>query len=418
MTTFKPFTGISYGAKAGEYNNLICPAYDVISEKERENLLQKSEYNFIRIEAPQGKDAYMQAQAVLNEWLSNGILTKDSSPAFFLYQASYSVFEKTYSLRGLLGALRLPDDEKSVLTHENTFDKAKEDRLSLLKATGANTSPIYSLYDDTKGILEKKLQSVFKTEPLCGCQVKEVYHQIWAIKDEDLIQKITEFFTDKQIYIADGHHRYQTALNYRDFLSEKEELSEEHPANYIMNLLCESHCPGIAVLPTHRILKDIPNFDGEALCQAAEDYFQITHCQNLNQGRNKLFEARRQNKNAFLLYADEEYRLFVLKNSVNIRSLIPELSDKSDAFCKLDVVVLHEIVLSMLLNLSNDQISYTRSAKEACSQVDLGDACAAVILSAMRVNELCDIAQAGEKMPQKSTYFYPKPVSGLVFRKD
>ena len=118
-----------------------------------------------------------------------------------------------------------------------------------------------------------------------------------------------------------------------------------------------------------------------------------------------------------MFYADEEYRLFVLKDSVSPRSLIPSLSEHSDAFCRLDVVVLHEILFSKLMNLSDEQISYTRSGKEACSLVDAGDACAAVLLSATRIDELCAVAEAGENMPQKSTYFYPKPISGLVFRK-
>ena len=417
MTTFKPFPGIFYSETAGKCKDLVCPAYDVISEKERESFLQKSPYNFVRLEAPQGENAYEQANQLLTEWLEQGLLEQDSSPAFYLYEAAYTVSDEVYRLRGILGLLRLPEENSTVLTHENTFENAKKDRLALLQATKANTSPIYSIYDDPKGELWQALAPIFETEPVRSCQVRDITHKLWALKEESLIQKATDFLTDQPLYIADGHHRYQTALNYRASLAQQGELSPEHPANYVFTLLCERHCPGLVVLPTHRVLKDIPCFDSDEIYQAAKDYFELIPCHNLTYGRNRLFEFRRQNKNAFLFYADEEYRLFVLKDSVSPRSLIPSLSEHSDAFCRLDVVVLHEILFSKVMNLSDEQITYTRSGKEACSLVDSGDACAAVLLSATRIDELCAVAKAGENMPQKSTYFYPKPISGLVFRK-
>lgn len=418
MATIKPFPGFYYSTESGVLEELTCPAYDVVSQQEREKLLETNPYNFIQLEQPQGENAYQQANELLSKWIADEVLVQDDAPAYYVYEAEYHVSEQIYRLRGFLCLLQLPEDDKTVLTHENTFDKAKADRLSLLQATNANTSSIYCLYDDPAQTLEQDLEAVFQTEPLRSSRIDGTTHKLWSVQEEDLIQKITACIADKQLYIADGHHRYQAALNYRALLSQEGELPPEHPANYTMTLLCERHCTGLVALPTHRILKDIPNFDSEALCQAAEEYFEITACNSLTQARAQMFELRRQNKNAFLLYADNEYHLFVLKDSVEIRSLIPELKNSSDAFCHLDIVVLHSILLNKLLSLTDQQITYTRSAKEACAQVDLGEACAAILLSATRVSELCAVAEAGEKMPQKSTYFYPKPLSGLVLRKE
>ena len=407
-----PFRALRFTEKAGSIKNCVCPPYDIVSQSERAGLAAKNEHNLIRLELPEGENRYEAAGALLREWMDDGILAQDKEEALYVYREEFRVSGKRYALTGFLCRLKLCEfSERVVLPHEETLSKAKQDRFELMKATNCNFSPIYSLYDGAGTGVSEILAKTAGTEPVYRFTDEEaVTHTMWQLTDRREIAAIQAALRGRQAFIADGHHRYETALNYRRHVREE---GADVDAGSVMMMLVDMEDKGLVVFPTHRMIVDMPVNTAE-VAEKCSEYFDISSCSLIN-AKRKLDTAGKEC--VFAMYTGGENAL-VFRLRPEARGL--NIDGRSQAYSALDVSVLHKYVLEGTLGIDRENMArqvnlrYTRSAREAVNAVRTGRASAAFIINPTRVSQIKDVALAGDKMPQKSTYFYPKLKTGLV----
>ena len=423
MAIIKAFKAMRFDtSKAGKIEELTCPPYDVISPAQRENYINTNKNNIIRLELPTGENPYKDAASLLDKWLSDGILKKDTNEAIYIYEEEFEAYGERKKFKGIISRVKLtPFSEGVVLPHENTLSKAKEDRFNLMKTTGCNFSQVYSLYIDEEHTTEAKLDLLTKDAPNVQFDDGSVIHRLWIINDKVVIKSICDDFASRQLYIADGHHRYETALNYKNYCYENNLTNGSDDCDYIMMMLVDMANPGLVVFPTHRLVRDLPVFDANAVVEGCKEYFDITHQTGVDSIEKKLTDLYNEGKHAFGFYCQgDEWKLMVLKDESVLAELMPE---KSKALRELDVSILHTLVLEKIMGIDAENMAkqinlyYTRSFDEALSEVRCGNAQCTFILNPTRVGEISQVATNGEKMPQKSTYFYPKLITGLVMNK-
>ena len=373
------------------------------------------------MELPKGDEPYKTAGEVLKKWLDSGVLKKDSEDAVYIYEEEFSINGIHAKFKGCIVRVKIEEFSKGVvLPHEETLSKAKEDRFNLMKATNCNFSQIYSLYMDSEHKIVNRLDKLSDCKPEIELtDGDKVTHRLWIVTDKDEINAICGDFADKKLYIADGHHRYETALNYRNYC--RENGIGDGGEDYVMMMLVDMEHDGLVVLPTHRLVRDLESFDKEKILNDCKEYFDVSEESDVSNAESKLKELYDEGKKAFAFYSgDKGYNLLVLKDEKVIEKLLP---NKSRATQGLDVTVLHTLVLEKIFGIDAENmakqinLTYTRLFDEAIESVDTGKAQCAFILNPTRVTEIRDVAAAGEKMPQKSTYFYPKLITGLVMNK-
>ena len=421
MAEIKAFKGLRYNTeKAGEIAQLCCPPYDIINEEQRLGYIDANENNIIRLELPKGEDPYNKAAEVLKMWEEKGILVKEDKPAIYVYEEEFTVYGHRKCIKGIIARVKLEEFEKGIiLPHEFTLSKAKEDRLNLMKATNCNFSQIYALYMDEEHTTMKTVDKQCTGDPVLEfTDCEEVTHRLWIIKDEEIIAKICNDFTDRKLFIADGHHRYETALNYRNYCREKGISKEGDAQDYQMIFMCDMEHPGLVVLPTHRLVRDLQKFDKAEVLEKCKKYFTITEYEGTEDMGSILYQQYKKDKNAFGFYCgDNKWTMLVLKNSDSVKKVCPDLSK---ALRSLDVTVLHSMILEKIFGIDKENmaqqinLTYSKYFEEAISAVDNGKAQCSFILNPTRVDQIKDVASVGEKMPQKSTYFYPKMITGMV----
>ncbi len=417
MATIRPFNAMMYKIdKNEELTKLCCPPYDIIPPQQQEKLYMEAPHNAIHLELPPGEGAqrYANAAAYLEKWLAEGVLTDVGEDAFYLYEEDFSIGGKKMYLRGLIARVKLEEFEKGiVLPHEETLSKAKQDRFDLMVATGCNFSQVYSMYIDQEHTISPAINAISDRE--CNREFTDdqgVTHRLWIESDPAVCQLLCNAFMDKKLFIADGHHRYETAIRYRNWLREKNGSAGN--AEYVMMMLVDIDQHGLVVFPTHRMLMNLENYQPEEVLSALSQTFTITEIEKtqipsaLAGGTETRFVFYTQGKVWLLTLADEDvmYRY---------------APHKSAAYRSLDVAVLHQVILGPVFGIGETQMAagtnlrYTRDAQEAIACVDSGEAQGAFLINPTRVRQIKDVALAGEKMPQKSTYFYPKLITGLVF---
>lgn len=420
MAEIKAFKGMRYTEKAGQIGELVCPPYDIISDKERAEYIARNENNVIRLELPKGENCYEEAGKTLKSWLENDILKCDMDEGIYIYELAFkenvtSGAEK--SLKGIICRVRIEDFANNViLPHEETLSKAKEDRLNLTKATNCNFSQIYSLYQDEKHITKDRIENLAKSSaPRYEFDDGLVTHRIWVINDKAALEAIAEDFAPRKLYIADGHHRYETSINYRNYCREN---NIHNPASeYVMMFLADMADEGLVVFPTHRLVRDIENFDSAKILKDCEQYFTVENAETLDEVNKKLADAFADGKKAFGFYDGKTKAVLTLNDITVMRDVIPE---QSDAYRFLDVSVLHSLVLEKLLGIDKENMAnqinlrYTRSFDEAVKSAESGESNCTFLLNSTLVSEIGAVAANSEKMPQKSTYFYPKLSTGFV----
>lgn len=422
MAEIKPFRALRFTDKAGDISTLTCPPYDIISEEERRALLLKNPCNVIRLELPRdGETPYAEAGKTLNGWLKDGILRQDTDPGIYLYEEEFTAYGQTKKIKGMVCLVKLEKFSKGViLPHEETLSKAKEDRFHLMKATGCNFSQIYSLYNDGGHATRNRIDALSSGKPRYEFRDGAgVTHRMWLVNDPVAIRALCEDFTDRKLYIADGHHRYETALNYRNSL--REQGTATGGEDYVMMMLVDMENEGLVVFPTHRMIRGLKEFSAERLLSSCEAYFDVSERPQVGGMEAELNAFYQQGKKAFAFYCGgDRWTLLVLRDPSVMARLLP---GKSEAYRGLDVSVLHSLILERLLgidreNMANQKnLAYTRSIEEALGSVRSGESQCAFLLNPTRVQEIRDVAAAGEKMPQKSTYFYPKLITGLVMNR-
>ena len=422
MANIKAFRGMRYNTeKAGKLAALCCPPYDIISESERLAFIDSNEYNVIRLELPKdGDDVYRTAGEVLDAWRKQGVLIHEDKPAVYIYEEEFNAYNKRRSIKGIIARVKIEEFSKGViLPHEFTLSKAKADRFNLMKATNCNFSQIYALYMDEGHTTLNTIDALSAGDPDCKfTDGDRITHKLWVITDEDVIAKLVADFSGRRLYIADGHHRYETALNYRDYCRENGISKPGDPQDYQMIYLVDMEHPGLVVFPTHRMVRDLKKFDRNNVLSACEQYFEITCYKNVSNLNSKLSEQYKLGKKAFAFYVGKgEWYLLVLRDIEVMNKALPGLSPASR---QLDVSVLHTLILEKVMGIDKENmanqtnLTYTKFFEEAIMKVDSGEFQCSFILNPTRVTEIRDVAAAGEKMPQKSTYFYPKMITGMV----
>jgi uncharacterized protein (DUF1015 family) len=417
--------GLRYNASKVDANEVVTPPYDVIDANGQEGFYTKNPYNVIRLELGkvfpddnEENNKYTRAAEFLREWISSGVLVHEDKPSVYLYEQEFEARGEKKIRSGFIAGVQANDYSKGeVLPHEETLPKHKADRLNLMKATLANFSPIFGLYADPGHTIETALNNA-KGSQTPDAEVTDdqgVVNRLWVVSDENTVQTVVQQMTSKKIFIADGHHRYETAVNFG-----KEMSAQGRPGfDYLMICLVNLYNEGLVVFPTHRVVKNIDNFDLNLLIDKLSDDFNVEEITglSLNEFITKL-ETKGQNAHAFGLYANSQYYLISLKDENRLDDLV--LEGRSAAWRRLDVSILHTLILEKLLGIGSQQradesnLVYLRDDEATKAAVDNGSAQLAFFMNSTRVEEVTDIATGGEKMPQKSTFFYPKVITGLV----
>lgn len=435
MADFQPFKGVVYNPdQIDSIADVIAPPYDVISPKEQEAYYQQHPNNVIRLilgkTHPEDSDqdnVYTRSGGYLNQWLDEKILVRDDRPGFYLTSVTFDVEGQVVTRYGIIGAVGLEPFEKGiVLPHERTFSKVKSEQLQLIKACQANFNPIFSLYSDTRGILNK-LKDAVREVPASADLVDRqgLRHRMWPVYDQEVINYVTESMKDQRVYIADGHHRYETALNYREWKKANDPgFSQSDPANYVMMKLISMEDPGLIILPAHRLVKDVSQTAIDAMFKKAADFFEI-HPFSLNDGtdttlQNALaLQASRASEQAIAAFSasDRTFSVMVLKPGAMNELFGKEISS---SLLDVDVTVLTRLVMMELLGFDQSRlddetkIGYCTTAEEAVEAVMDGQADISFILNPTTIEQVQRVSEDGLIMPRKSTYFYPKLISGQV----
>lgn len=414
MAEVRPMRALRYNTNKIEMEKVVAPPYDVISPEQQEEYYKASPYNIIRLELGKGEtgdnetnNRYTRAKAALDAWQKEEVLSLDTKPSFYIYEQEFQVEGKTYQRRGIFARLKLVDfSEGIVLPHEETLSGPKADRNQLLEATRTNLSPIFGLFADEKRQIGSIMDQVCQGKPDLDFKgFDQIGERLWRVSDQDLCQEISALFAPEKIYIADGHHRYETALAF----------SKRHPeADAIMIVLVPLNNPGLVCLPTHRMLIDV---DLSGLLEKLQPKFEIQSFAPEKEAQETIVKALEERKHAFGLILPDGYHLLTLKEEAALK---PEKLGHSPAYCQLDVTILHKLILEDELGIGKEElraqskVRYTRSSQEAILAVKNGEVLASFLMGSVDVNEVKLVAEAGEKMPQKSTYFYPKLITGLV----
>lgn len=437
MAKVVPFCGIRYNTDMIEnLADVIAPPYDVISKEEQARLHNKNEHNIVHIDYGMERDSdnaghnqYTRGGDCLRKWIEEQVLIRESEPVFYIYEQIFSLNDgkAAHSLKGIISLVELCEyDEKVILPHEETALKVKADRISLMRATGANTSPVYSLYPDEEEAIAKLIEENSDGAPDISFESCEgISQNIWIIKDKEINSKISSLFENKQLFIADGHHRYETALSYR---------RERHEADgtpvgsadydYIMMMLVSMSSGGLFLFPTHRAIRNVERFDETMMIGLLTQEFLVSKIHFTEGDFASIITERLSNtvdEKLFGLYTGKNYYyLLKLKDTKHIDAV---LADKSEAYRHLDVTLLHQMILDGYLGIdeeaakSGEKLVYMRDAAEAVAAVKAGEYQCAFLINPTKVSELYDVAIVDEKMPEMSTYFWPKLVTGLVINK-
>ncbi len=411
MAEIIPFKGLLYDVSKVSIEDVLAPPYDIVTPEWRETLYRKSPHNIVRIdfgkEEPgdnETENKYTRAKRCFDVWIRDGILMRSDKPSFYAYEVVYTIQDVQKRLRGFLCLVKLEELGKgSVYPHECTHSRPKQDRLNLLKACEASTSPIFSLYKSSVDGISNVLSKIALTRPyLQAADPSGDLHRLWQIDHPDEIEIIKQELADKPVFIADGHHRYETSFEYsRQMSARKTSASDRKSYDYTLTFLANLMDEGITILPTHRLIKEIPGDIHGMLSK----YFEIETVANDFDIRRKLSGR----KNAFGFFRKREKVWHVLTYRGR------NLSEVHRDLREIDVIILHEMIFKKIL--VNAEIGYEMDISNALDQVNRGEYDAAFFLNPTRVTDVEKSALSSMRMPPKSTYFYPKLLTGLVLNK-
>jgi uncharacterized protein (DUF1015 family) len=427
MAEMRPFRGIRYDlAQVGALSDVVAPPYDVIGPELQDRLYDASPYNVIRLELNReepGDDPasrYTRAAAFLKDWRKKGVLREDDQPALYVYHQNYEVEGRSYNRRGFFARVRLePFGEGRIYPHEQTMSGPKADRLALYQATGMNLSPIFGLYPDPmNAVLDAVEAGIRDRTPIEAADHLGVTNRLWPVTDAQAHTVAQGLMADRSIFIADGHHRYETALKYRDELAAAGQLSgPDDPANFVLMMLVSMSDPGLLILPTHRLASGFSGLTSEALAAKLAPEFEIEPVGEGEAGGRDAWErielAGDQATLGFGTVADGRWIVARLRSDATMDRLVPEHSAE---WRSLGVSILRELVLKHLLaDLGEPSMKYVHLIDEVVQSTAARACDLACLVPPAEMEHVEAIASNLEKMPPKSTYFYPKLLTGLVF---
>jgi len=435
MAEVVPFRGVLYNPEiVTDMADVVAPPYDVITTDEQESFHKRHPNNVIRLilgKAQSGEvgksGIHARAGKYFQQWMEEKILVRDEEPAFYLTSVEFSAGKEMVTRYGLIGLVRLePFDKGIVLPHERTFSKVKSERLQLMKACHSNFSPIFGLYSDDTGMLNRLQSAIQDQKPdMALTDSKGLRHKLWRIRDQETLANVSADMESRTIYIADGHHRYETALDYRDWVKDNNaDFSHTHPANYVMMSLSSLEDPGMVIFPAHRLLSDVPQEKMAALLSKANEYFEIKSFPIGDRIDDSLSEAdaymaSHSDKNAIGVFIRNQmlFHVLVLKEGVMERMFAEEMPT---SLLDLDVSVLTRLLMMELLGFDQarlddaTKINYCTTSQAAVKKIMDGEADIAFILNPTKIEQVKRVSENGLIMPRKSTYFYPKVASGKV----
>ncbi len=424
MADVRGLRGLYYNpSRIPDLSRVISLPYDVITPEHRHSYLKRSEYNVVRLILPEGEDPYAAADRLATEWIREGILIQDQEPCLYLYHQTFRTAEGEEKTRtGFLSRIRLEDFEKGiVLPHEATLFAPKEDRLKLLRATRINFSAIFSLYSDPAHEIDSVLNPFTSAPPRFSVTDEAgILNRFWAVRDTAAVQKVQKLMGNYWVLIADGHHRYESCLVYRNEQS-KTNPDPEAPFHFTLMYFANIHHPGIAISPYNRAILDLPSWNPQDVLRTSEAYFDIERFDNRDRAVQSLKHHVSTTAIAALLRGIKGAVVFRLKPDVNLQSHYPQ--GTPEVVRKLDVNVLHRLFLHEILGITEEDVKkqtyimYYKDVEEERRDFDSGKLQIAFFLNPTRVDQVVEAAKAGVKMPQKSTFFYPKLMTGFVMNK-
>ncbi|MFO0921082.1 MAG: DUF1015 domain-containing protein [Pirellulales bacterium] len=433
MPEIQAFRGLRYNlAQIGSLSQCIAPPYDVVDSKLQDQLYGMSPYNFLRLELNrrEAEDAddnaiYQRAARIYRNWKSDGVLQMEPDPAIYVYHQEFDVDGQKLIRRGFMARVRLQRfGEGNIYPHEETHAKAKDDRLRLTRATQANLSQIFGLYPDEENEIQELLESaVMGQHGLEATDHLGVVHKMWPVTDINVIGKVSSLISDRPMFVADGHHRYETACNYRDELQAQGELAKEHPANFVLTMLVSMSDPGMVVLPTHRLLQGAPAWTTAELAEKLSPYFDCDIAGKGPEAAKDVWQQmdRLNEQEVMALYsrASDEWLMLTAKPEAQKR-MAEIASSQSEEWRGLGVAILHRLVIEEALGLRElPKPTYVHLVEEVIDGLkgklegNLTYNLAALVMPAT-IEHIQQVSLHHERMPAKSTYFYPKLVSGLV----
>jgi uncharacterized protein (DUF1015 family) len=427
MVEISPFLAIRYTTK--DVAPLIAPPYDVIDEAQREQLYAKHPHNIVRIDftKPESGDhalaRYERAASHLAEWQKSGVLATDPTPGIYVLAQTFTGPDGVQRTRtGFFSRVRLMRfDEGGVLPHERTLRGPKIDRLELFRATRTNLSPIFGAYRDPEQRVQGLLQRATSKDPIAEGTMSGTHNRLWRVDDADTVAAIVRAMADRKLYIADGHHRYETGLAYRDERRQAAGGAVRPEAGYehILFFASAVEDPGMVIFPTHRLAHSLPSFDEKELVRTLSSYFSVMDAPEEPKAAQAALEAAGRGGPAYLLATKSARRLLRLRSSGSWVDMPP--LPMAPALRFLDVSVLHTVILEHALGISKEaqetqaNLRYSKDFAEALASPSGNTGVqAALLMNPTKMEEVIRVAESGEVMPQKSTFFYPKIPSGLV----
>jgi uncharacterized protein (DUF1015 family) len=430
MAQIAPLTPLRYalGKNPSALSTLVAPPYDVIGAEQRAELAARDPHNVVRLILPEGEgDAkYANAASSLDRWVTSGVLARDAEPAFYRYDQSFlppgNAGGKAITRRGFLALVRLvPLSAGIVLPHERTLTGPKEDRLKLFRATRTNLSPGFMLYRDPNGMIDGPLQNA---HPVAEFSTQDgIHHALAKVTAADAIAAITEGIAKSTLLIADGHHRYETALRYSEEISLAHPGSGEHAEHrYFMTFLTNGDDPNLVVFPTHRLVHSLPVFSYDDLLSRASEWFAVTPLASDVDSKTALAAlaaAGKTSPSVVAVAGDGRAAVLTLRSDVDV-ARHPTLGERPAVLQKTDVAILHSALLEHVLGITKEaqaaktNLAYPQDASVAMRDVREGKAQVLFLMNATPVNDVRRVAEAGEVMPQKSTFFHPKVLTGLT----
>ncbi len=428
MVDVVPFTGLLFDQeKTGPADGFTAPPYDVISPQQQDELYEKNAFNIVRLilekqypEDDEQNNRYTRSSATFKQWIEAKVLVKDEKPGFYVYSQEYTYEEQSVCRVGFFARVRVEDfSAGNICPHEFTLAKAKQDRMKLLKACRANFSPVFGLFSDPAGEVDTRLNQAMKDQPLAVVEENGILNKVWRLDDEETLGFITEQFNDKKIFIADGHHRYETALNYH-----REHGDTVEDSAHVMMFLTNLDAQSLAIYPIHRLVKSPTPFDETDFMHQVENYFDVEPLDKGigKEGIRELLESADEDNIVFSVYFGQDKGYFIkIKDKTKMLPLLT--ADEPEELQVLDVAQLHTLLLKTILKVdtkdphSQQYVTYKVDMDEALSRVDSGEFDMVFFMNATRIEQVRNLAEKGIRLPQKATFFYPKLLSGLVINK-
>ena len=409
-----------------DISNFIAPPYDVLTADDKQALLDNCENNVVGVDLPYvppkrvGPDeVYAKAAAKIKEWQASGLLSQDDAACIYVYEQTYSWAGKSYTRRAMLCGVRATEFGVDVIPHEHTFAGPKADRLKLTKYTNMQLSPIFGFYNDPEQQITKILETAAEEVPQATGVLESVEQKLWRISDPQAIASIVAILDNEPAYIADGHHRYSTAAKYAKALREAGTIDENHEANFVMFALVAGDDPGLLVLPTHRVIKKLTEEFSLDVLRDVLDMFEWTKYEG---DKPDLSDAdgflKPYGDGAMALIGPKGADIWIIRLD-NREAMTDAATDECQAWRDLDVAILHTLVFNAVKPWCKTEeltVEYTPDGDKALAACKAGKASLAIVMQGTPLQAVVDIADAGASMPHKSTYFYPKLATGLVFK--